>query len=121
MHQHGGQVVAGILPWAIRGKEPEDLEIVRFLLDIGAPIDGVEYEHDARLEDSYRPFSYGSAINRAVVFGSDDMVELLLPRGARTDIESIGGQTCLGLVREDRFSKKAEMILKHVDSECIEL
>lgn len=93
---------------------PENIDIVRFLLDIGAPIDATEYEHDPWLAANYQSFNRGSAINRAVVDCSENMIELLLSRGARTDIVDMNGDTCLDLVRKYGFSKKEEIILSYI-------
>jgi ankyrin repeat protein len=115
LYQYGGYPVAGILPWAIRDTGPENVDIVRFLLDIGAPIDAIEYEHDPWLAANYQAFNRGSAINHAVVDCSEDMVELLLSRGARTDIVDMNGNTCLDLVRKYGYSRKEEIILSHIN------
>ena len=114
MHQYGGHPVSGILPWAIRDTGPEDIGLVEFLLDIGAPIDATEYEHDPWLQANYQAFNRGPAINRAVMSCSEDMVELLLSRGARTDIVDMNGSTCLDLAREYGFLRKEEIILSYI-------
>lgn len=44
-------------------KMPERLEVMTYLLDVGAPIDATEFEHDARAAGSI--FNAGSAINIA--------------------------------------------------------
>jgi ankyrin repeat protein len=113
LYQYGGFPVAGILPLALRQPPPQNLEIVNFLLGIGAPIDGIEHEHDPSLAWLYQDMNDGPAINLAVQLYSDEMVELLLLRGARTDIKDSYGQTCLDLARNLGFSSKEELILSH--------
>ena len=80
---HGGQV-ENALPAAARSKTPSRLDIARLLLDRGTPINAVEYEHSTLRFSSN--FDLGGALNLALCYNSDEMVSLLLERGARTEI-----------------------------------
>jgi ankyrin repeat protein len=107
-----GAEVGNALPCAARSKVPGRFEVIRFLLDNGAPIDAVEYEHNTYGFGS--DFVIGSALNLAVCYGGDDTVELLLERGARIDIVDFDGRSALELARKFGSPKKVELLEKRL-------
>ena len=107
--------VGNALPCAARSDVAGRLEVVRFLLDNGAPIDAVQYQHNAYGFGS--DFDMGPALTLAVCYNSDDMVELLLERGCRTDIVDFEGRNALQLAREFGSAKKVELLERHFQLE----
>ena len=83
------------------------------LLDTGAPIDAVEYEHNALGFSS--DFNLGPAVNLAVCYNSDAMVELLLERGARTEIvDYFEGRSVLQLATDFGSPRKGELLKRRM-------
>jgi ankyrin repeat protein len=58
----------------------------------------------------------GPAITSALQSCWDEMVELMLSRGARTDVTGLYGMTCLDLARESGSPRKVELILAHTNN-----
>lgn len=82
---------------------------MRLLLDIGAPIVAVEYEHNALGYSS--DFNIGPALNLALCYISDEMAELLLERGPRTDIvDYFEGRSVLQLATDFRSPRKVKLL-----------
>lgn len=99
---------------------PERLEVMTYLLDLGAPIDATEFEHDAYAAGGV--FNAGSAINITShdPFGEEEL-ELLLKRGARTDIPDFEGKTCLDIARKWGSPRKVELILSYIEQRSLVL
>ena len=99
---------------------PERLEVMTYLLEIGAPIDAIEFEHDARAAGSI--FNAGSAINIASCepYGEEEL-EVLLTRGARTDIPDFEGRTCLDIARRCGSPRKVELILFYIEQRRVDI
>lgn len=75
------------------------LEVLKFVLDRGADINAIQWQHH---EDSYHLFegaSLGTALHIAVTLPYQDRVELLLRKGAR-DIPDSTGQSVLDLAQK---------------------
>lgn len=88
-------------------------EVLEFLLDIRAPINAVDYEHNVR------GFSvqliHGTALMHACERDTEDtdrMVEILLRRGARVDILR-HGETVLDIARKYGGPRKVELLLAY--------
>ena len=75
--------------------------MLQFLLDDGVDISAVKWEHN---EEAYRRtwtlFGLGTALHYAAQSGHVDRVELLLSRGAKTDVWDKNGRTPLEVARE---------------------
>lgn len=88
-----------VLQSAAESPEEGRIEVIEFLLDDGADIDAVKWKHH---DESYQVFSaleLGTALHYAAKNGHVDRVELLLRRGARTDVCDSTGKTALELAR----------------------
>jgi hypothetical protein len=107
LRAHGADA-GNTLPSAARSKTPGRLEVVCLLLDTGAPIDAVEYEHNALGFSS--DFNLGPAVDLAVCYNSDEMLELLLERGARMEIvDYFEGRSVLQLATDFGSPRKGGM------------
>jgi ankyrin repeat protein len=115
MYSYGGRLVSSILAFAIF-RQKECVEVIEFLLNKGASIDAMEYEHDPPSLSSF--MNRGSAINIACCKkDSEDVVELLLSRGARIDIRTFTGRTCLDLAKEMRSQRVVNLIERQLKAE----
>jgi ankyrin repeat protein len=115
MYSYGGRPVSSILAYAIL-RPKECVEVIEFLLDIGASIDALEYEHDPPNLSSFT--NRGSAINIACCKkDSEDVVELLLSRGARIDIRTFLGRTCLDLAKDMSSQRVVNLIERRIKAE----
>jgi ankyrin repeat protein len=120
LHRYGA-LPSITAPCAAQSFVPGRFEVLKFLLDIGTPIDAIEFEHNNMGQGSI--IQMGSAINHAVCNKErnteerEKMVELLLARGARIDIPTYHTkQTAVSLAREYGSPKTIEMIEKYVES-----
>ncbi|KAH8593571.1 ankyrin repeat-containing domain protein [Bisporella sp. PMI_857] len=108
MRNYSARPVAGLLPFAVRRSEAR-LEVLELLLDMGAPIDGREFEHDAKAAQHI--FNQGSALN--IICGtkdSDEIVEFLLERGASIDVRDWEEKTALEIARNFGPEKNVRLI-----------
>lgn len=95
----------------IRGAE--GIEKAALLLDYGAPINTRKYEWDQRFFDMYRRSSGLAPLHIAVARGCEDMVALLVDRGADPLVENRFGLTPLTMatgIQEPPFFKIAEIL-----------
>jgi ankyrin repeat protein len=118
LHRRGAQ--PGITATcAAQSSVPGRFEVLRFLLDIGTPIDAIEFEHNKIGQASI--IQLGPAINHAACNKEtnteerENMVELLLARGARTDIpDYFFKRTAVDLAREYGTPKTIEIMRKYI-------
>jgi ankyrin repeat protein len=117
LHRHGAR--PGITATcAAQSSVPGRFEVLKYLLDIGTPIDAIDFEHNAIGQASI--IQLGPAINHAVcnketnTKEKEKMIELLLARGARTDIpDYFFKRTAVDLAMEYGTSKTIEMMRKY--------
>ena len=76
--QHNGQ----LLPHAVLTKKPDALELVRWLLGLGAPINHVKYENDPKSYAKRQLVGLGTPLHRAAESGNVEVVGYLLSVGA---------------------------------------
>ena len=87
------------------------VEVVRFLLDVGAEIDAIEFQHNAY--GSMSGFNMGAALNIACgrqTEEHEEIVELLLKRGARTDVLDFMWRRAVDVARQFGTEKMVEML-----------
>ena len=77
------------------------LDVMRFLLDGGANIDAVKWEHNEEAYMTWTLFGLGTALHYAAKGGYADRVELLLKRGAKVDVMDSNGETPLEVARRN--------------------
>ena len=76
------------------------LEVLTFLLDNGADINAVKWEHNEEAYRTWALFGLGTATHYAARGGYVDRVELLLSRGANVNALDSNGLTSLEVARE---------------------
>lgn len=97
--QHGDTIETNALHMAVRSPRSGRYQVVEYLLNAGADVDAREYEGTERL--STRASSgLGTALHYAARKGREDLVRLLLERGASTEIRDTLGRTAADVARE---------------------
>ena len=99
--EHGGNPRKGsLLHMAARRCAPGRLAIIDFLVDSGAPINGLEYADCPRDFETWRRRGLGTALHAAVKSEQKTSIVTLLTKGARKDIKDTKGRTPLDLAKE---------------------
>ncbi|KAF2810562.1 ankyrin [Mytilinidion resinicola] len=75
---HYGQ----LLHCAVLREKPDALDVVRRVIQRGAPINEVKYEKEPMVYWEREPFGLGTALHRAAEFGNKNIVKYLLEQGA---------------------------------------
>jgi len=71
-----------ILHYTVLKDKPDALEVVRLVVEKGAPINEVKYENDPKTYSEREWFGLGTPLHRASEFGKTDIVRYLLEKGA---------------------------------------
>ena len=117
--EHGGQIQStDILVSAAKGNTPSTsaagrIEVVEYLLDCSAPIDAMEMQYHPGLFAMFTPFGLGTALYEASRKGNQDVVTLLLDRGASRDIKDTKGKTALDIAEEAGLLQIAAILRNH--------
>ncbi|KAF2760486.1 ankyrin, partial [Pseudovirgaria hyperparasitica] len=83
LFSRGADVRQGqLLHHAVLRAKPGALELVRRLVDCGAPVNKIKYEDDLTTYRERVPFGLGTPLHRAAEFGKTEIVMLLLEKGA---------------------------------------
>ncbi|KAF1951327.1 ankyrin [Byssothecium circinans] len=83
LFQRGANPLCGqLLHHAVLRDKPDALEVVRRIVEKGAPINEIKYEKDPKTYIEREPFGLGTPLHRAAEFGKLDIVEYLLEMGA---------------------------------------
>jgi ankyrin repeat protein len=106
MYNYGGRPTGLILPLAI-SRRADSYRVIKFLLEIGADVDATDPEPYEVL--------YGLNNGSAATIASydqieDEVLELLLAYGARTDIKNFEGLDCLGIAKKCGSKRKVELL-----------
>ena len=81
--QRGANPLCGqLLHYAVLRDKPDALEVVRRLVEKGAPINEIKYENELRTYIEREPFGLGKPLHRTAEFGKVVIVEYLLEMGA---------------------------------------
>ncbi|KAI1300887.1 hypothetical protein F5Y03DRAFT_221226 [Xylaria venustula] len=91
LHEAGGSIDIAVpfacIPSAPTRPPAEDrLEVLRYLLDLGADPNAPKWAHNRK--GAHTDFNWGSTLNAVLANGRADLAEELLRRGARTDSRS---------------------------------
>lgn len=83
LFKRGADIRRGqLLHHAVLRKKAGDLQLVRKLVEAGAPIDEVKYENDPTSYQKRYVFGLGTPLHRAAECNKHDIVEYLLLKGA---------------------------------------
>ena len=85
---------------AAASSEPGRLEMARYLVGVGAPLDSLQHSDDERCFQNFRVIGLGTALHAAVRNDRREMCALLLELGADRTVRDTKGQTALDLARE---------------------
>lgn len=123
--EHGGDPArSNALHEAVGINGAEGIEKAALLLDYGAPINIRQYEWDPHFFDMYRRSSGFAPLHIAVGTGNEEMVALLVDRGADPLVEDRFGLNPLTMARsiqEPRIVRIAEMLQRAVGDQVMEL
>ena len=106
---------------AIKGAE--GIEKASLLLDYGAPVNARKFEWDPRLFELWKRSSAFTPLHIAVARGDEDMVALLVDRGADPLISDRLGLTPLAMamgIQQPPFFRIAEILHGEVDRRASE-
>ncbi|KAF2083965.1 ankyrin, partial [Saccharata proteae CBS 121410] len=81
-----------LLHHAVLRDRSDALDVVRKIVEKGAPINEIKYETEAKTYIERKPFSLGTPLHRAAEFGKKDVVEYLLKMGANSQKLDSKGQ-----------------------------
>jgi hypothetical protein len=94
LFQRGANPLYGqLLHHAVLREKPDALDLVRQIVERGAPINEIKYEQDAKTYIEREPFGLGTPLHRAAEFGKVDIVRYLLEMGADSLILDSKGRT----------------------------
>jgi len=83
LFQRGADPLYGeLLQWAVIRNKPDGLDVVRQIVEKGAPIDEIKYANDPKSYYLRKPFGLGTPLHRAAEDGKVDIVKYLLEMGA---------------------------------------
>jgi hypothetical protein len=73
---------------------------MEYLLDHGAPIDKVRYDHNKFRSSLLWRFGMGTPLHAAVEKGDTEKIKLLLARGASVEVRDSKGRTARDIAEE---------------------
>lgn len=96
LFDRGGDLKQGqLLHHAVLREGPDDLELVGLLLDIGLPINEIQYQNCPQTFEECYAFALGTPLHYAAEKGKPELVSLLLQRGADPSLKNTKGRTGL--------------------------
>lgn len=111
LFDRGGNIERGqLLHNAVQRAAPDAVELVRMLLDKGAPINSIQYKNHAPSWRDRCFFGLGTPLHYAANDGRVDLVSLLLSRGADPTILDTKGRTVLQSAEHYRQSDVIELL-----------
>lgn len=109
--RHAGDVRRGQqLRFAIQRTSLDQLAIIDMLLSFGTNINARMYEDDEPSWLENQAFGMGTALHQAVELGNEDVVAILLGRGALPSIQDSAGRTALDIAKEKDWRGIIELI-----------
>ena len=112
LYAHGASLL-DVLQSAAESPVKGRLQVMEFLLNNGADIDAVKWKHHDESFGSFGALELGTALHYAAKNGHADRVELLLRRGAKTDVLDSTGKTALDLARAYGRDNTAALLSSH--------
>jgi ankyrin repeat protein len=115
LYEHGA-LPGNTAPVAAKSEVPGRLEVLRFLLDIGAPIDAMDHDHIPGGVGNQ--IIVGTPLMHACLGDTEEkdaMVEMLLQRGARTDIVDEHGETAMDKAKRWGDQRKIELLQFYIE------
>ena len=83
LFERGANPLCGqLLHYAVLRDKPDALEVVRRIVEKGAPINEIKYENEPKTYNEREPFGLRTPLHRAAEFGKMSVVEYLLKMGA---------------------------------------
>ena len=100
LFDHGGSIKHGqLLHYAVRRNHPDRLEVLRFIINKGPPINNVMYQDRLDCYDQFKYFGIGTPLHEAAEEGKLDMVELLIAEGADPLVRDASGELAIKRAR----------------------
>ena len=92
----GGSTRYGqLLHYAVRRNQADHLEVIKFIISKGIPINDLMYQNRLDCYDQYTDFGIGTPLHEAAEEGKQDIVELLLAEGADPLIMDANGELAI--------------------------
>jgi ankyrin repeat protein len=96
LFRRGGDIKLGqLLHHAVLGDSADVLELVGLLLDMGAPINEIQYENHPQSFRELSAFALGTPLHYAAEENNLELVSYLLKRGADPSIKNTKGRNVL--------------------------
>ena len=100
LFDHGGSIRHGqLLHYAVRRDHADRLEVLKFIINQGPPINNVMYQERLDCYDQLKYFGIGTPLHEAAQDGKLDMVKLLLAEGADPLIRDARGRLAIERAR----------------------
>jgi hypothetical protein len=103
-----------LLHRAIKRDNKDQLERIELLLDLGCPIDSIQYENHPWSQMMYRAIGAGTPLFDAAVKGNADVVKYLLQRGANPAIKNTHGKTVLQIAEAGGCTEVVDIVSAHM-------
>ncbi|KAI3400052.1 hypothetical protein diail_4590 [Diaporthe ilicicola] len=91
----GGDVQRGELLQHALDRPTDTIEVLRMLIDRGAPLNAIMYEHHEASRRLYPFIEFGTPLHKAATMGKTDVVRFLLDRQADPAIKNTKGRTAV--------------------------
>ncbi|KAL8927094.1 MAG: hypothetical protein Q9172_001516 [Xanthocarpia lactea] len=102
--QNGGRVhPSNALPWAGKTRLPDRRAVLAYLLDHGAPIDKIEFDHNQPIFRKFGMRPFGTALHHAAKRDNNQLVRFLLERGANRSLKDSLGKTAIQYAVENNL------------------
>ena len=112
MFENGGRIERGeALHYAALRETDDVVEVMEYLVRLGAEVNAVKYQDDLSSFCQRRFFGLGTPLHAAAEYGRVDVVEFLLSRGADPTIVSTRGKTAIDEARNHGHPQVVERLM----------